>query len=90
MEFLGEIERKLLYYKDMVGLGALTINEVRIEEDYFELTAKSGDSLVAVFLEGDDSSLLTYADDRTYFFDDEDEKKRILDGGLYKWRRKVI
>jgi len=29
-----DVERKLAYYKEMVGMGALTINEVRIEEDY--------------------------------------------------------
>lgn len=29
-----DVERKLAYYKDMVGIGALTINEVRVEEDY--------------------------------------------------------
>lgn len=33
-----DVERKLTYYKDMVGIGALTINEVRIEEDYDEFT----------------------------------------------------
>lgn len=32
-----DIERKLNYYKEMVGIGALTINEVRYEEDYEEL-----------------------------------------------------
>ena len=29
-----DVERKLAYYKSMTGMGALSINEVRIEEDY--------------------------------------------------------
>ena len=38
-----DVERKLLYYKEMTGLGALTINEVRIEEDYDPLTYELAD-----------------------------------------------
>ena len=33
-----DVERKLAYYTSMVGMGALSINEVRIEEDYDPLT----------------------------------------------------
>lgn len=56
---------------------------VKNSEDFIEVITKSGGSFIAVFEEGT-SYLLSYGDDRTYFFDEEDEKKRILNGGIYR------